>query len=196
MKCYKCSFIQEQFDERIQSLDGTEICGLIEYDEAEYDHVDYCYCEKIGHRLYVGRCEDAARLTKEEWDQYREEHGLEPLKKYKHKPTDEEVLEYEYKITQKQRRRIGDKKYRKRLDRIYDDVGRHWIVPFWPKYEKDEWWREDTDHGKTLYYKFPGRNHYKRWLKKQSNKKIRRKGEPTQKKRGLFKLFDLWWELW
>ena len=196
MKCYKCPYIREQFDDRIQRLDGSDLCGLIEYDEAEYDHVDYCYCEKMGHDLYAGRCDDAEHITEKEWVEYREEHGLPPTKIPNPVVSDEDVLAYHYIITSKQKKRVGDKKHRKRMDRIYDTVGRHWIVPFWPVYENDEFWREEWEHGKTLYYKHPGRNHYKRWLKKQSNKKIRRKGEPTKKRGLLHKLFDFWWELW
>ena len=190
MKCYKCPMIKDEFDMRIQRLDN--FCGLIEYDEAEYNHVDYCYCEKMGGKLnIVGRCSDAERMTEEEWKQYREEYGLPSIE-------DEYIDLEDYKTntcdlpqqTKIQRKRNRDKKYKEHLKRI-SDYG-NYPPPSYPVDENGDYCKDNPVRYKRFTYK-PGK---KKYLRKLSNNKVRKAKDLSSKGSGYRRLFDYWWSLW
>lgn len=199
MKCYKCPMIKKEFDQRILRLDCSEYCGFIYWEDVESDHVDYCYCDKTGGKLYhTGRCNEAELITEEEWDVYREEHGLKSTEETLgaiDDPLNDQISD-PLKPTKKQKKRVRDKKHKEKQSRIYNALSNWYPTPMWPRYKNDEWWRDEGERGKILYFKTSHHNRYKQWLKKQSNKKIRRtKGVPKRGK-GFKKIFDLWWELW
>ena len=195
MKCYQCPMIKEQFDSRIARLD--DICGLIEWDEVMYEHAAYCYCEKVGGKPTIyGFCSEAEGPTKEEWDTYREKHNLQPIEDEPiidliNEPINEPITE-----TKKQKKRRRDRKHFNKQKRLYKALERWYPTPIWPRYEHDEWWRTEDERGDILYFRGYHHNRFKQWLKKQSNKKIRRTKGLTRKGNVWKKVFDLWWELW
>ena len=187
MKCYKCPCIKEQFDDRIQRLDGDGICGLIEWDEVEYDHVDYCYCEKIGCKLYCGRCDDAEAITKEEWDKYREEHGLPPIEESS--PIEaEQSIDPVPEPTKKQKKRARDKRYKNHLRKIFQRSSF-----FNGAYPVDKEGRYDPDN--PVRYKREYNPPRAKWIKRHCNKRVRR-GKDVPNKNGYRKFSEYWWELW
>ena len=185
MKCYKCPCIKEQFDDRVQRLDGTDICGYIEWDEVDYDHVSYCYCEKMGHPLYGGRCQDAECITEKEWDEYRELNGMPPIQK-------EEPLEQEIEPipepTKKQKKRYRDKKYQRHLKGIF--YRNHFLSGAYPVNKEGEY---DPDN--PVRYKREYNPPRARWIKRHCNKRIRRRKD-VPNRGGYHKASEYWWELW
>lgn len=196
MKCINCPYIQEQLKNRIER--ALRFDGFIpDYEAAEYEDVDYCYCEKVGHNLYSGRCSDAEYMDKDEWFGFLYCNGfdLNKVESYEDEPINEPINDT-LKETKKEKKRRRNRKYFRKQLRIYDALKRWYPTPMWPRYENDEWWRDESERGEILYFRTSHHNRYKQWLKKQSNKKIRRtKGIPKRGK-GFKKIFDLWWELW
>ena len=192
MKCYNCPMIKEEFDQRILRLDCSEYCGFIYWEDVESDHVDYCYCDKTGGKLCLtGRCNEAEQITEEEWDVYREEHGLKSTEETLGAIDDplNDPINDPLKPTKKQKKRVRDKKYKEKQRRLYASKYKHkWFPRMWPVFGKD---RETI-----LYYNELGKLRYKQFLKKQSNRKIRRTDEVPKKGSKWKKLFDLDWELW
>lgn len=194
MKCYKCPMIKEQFDNRIKKLDGSSICGLIYYDEAEYDHIDYCYCDKMGADLYMGRCTDAERLTEEEWDKYREEHDLAPiLHRGLYDDEEQEIVLKGEEIdpvpepTKKQKKRLRDERYKERLKRLSEYSG---FSGAYPVGEDGYYDNENPIRYKRIYN--PPRA---KWLKRDCNKRIRRHKDVV-KRSGYKKQSEYSWRLW
>ena len=63
-------------------------------------------------------------------------------------------------------------------------------------YGRGVWYNEDDGRYIRYYISGHGRhNNYTNWLKKQSRRKFRRNGFPTNKKSHFKKSYDLWWEL-
>ena len=184
MKCYKCPMIKEEFDWRIRV---SEKLGLTEYDVAEFNNVDCCNCEKMGGKLsIVGRCSDAEYLTKEEWDQYREEHDLPPIENYS-----EECKEKENNVpkeTKIQRKRNRDKEYKKKLVRLWKDSGS--FCGAYPVDEKGKFDDENPVRYKRLYT-----TKRAKWIKQYCNKKVRR-GKNIPSKGGYRKYSGFAWMLW
>lgn len=197
MKCVNCPYIQEQLKDRIET--ALRYDGFIpDYKSAEYEDVDYCYCEKVGHKLYAGRCSDAEYMDEDEWFGFLYCNGfdLSLIGKYDDDFQPDDTINDTLKETKKQKKRRRNKKHFRRQLRIYDALKRWYPTPMWPRYKNDEWWRDEGERGEILYFRTSHHNRYKQWLKKQSNKKIRRtKGVPKRGK-GFKKFFDLWWELW
>ena len=178
--------IKEEFDQRILRLDDS--CGQIKWDEVMIDHAAYCYCEKIdGKPTIYGFCSEAEGPTKEEWDAWREENGFSPIDDTINALND--PINDPLKPTKKQKKRVRDKKYKEKQRRLYDSKYKYrWFPRMWPVFGKD---RETI-----LYYNELGKLRYKQFLKKQSNRKIRRTDEVPKKGSKWKKLFDLDWELW
>ena len=191
MKCYKCPYIQEQFDYRIQKLNGDPICGEIEYDEAEYDHVDYCYCEKMGGKIcIVGRCPEAEVMTKEEWDEYRSEHGMSPIDD--DQSIEEVIAEVEIDPvpipTKKQKKRNRNKKYQNKLKNMF--IRGHWFNPAYPVNKEGSY-----DPENPVRYKRDYSPRRAKFLRKLSNKKVR-KTKGVSNRGNYRKIFDYFWEMW
>lgn len=193
--------IKDEFGQRILRLDN--FCGQIKWDEVMLDHAAYCWCEKMGGKPTIyGFCSEAEGPTKEEWNTWREENGFSPIddkKSFIDDPLNDPIndpINDPLKPTKKQKKRVRDKKHKEKQSRIYNALSNWYPTPMWPRYKNDEWWRDEGERGKILYFRTSHHNRYKQWLKKQSNKKIRRtKGVPKRGK-GFKKIFDLWWELW
>ena len=190
MKCYRCPFIQEEFDKRIQMWDGRGRNGLIDYDEAESEHVDYCYCEKVGHKLYAGRCSDAECVTEEEWNQYREEHGLLPILRYIIDDSEEnqkqiDILPKETKMQRKRRRMAEYRDHLRELSKYHRICSGAYPADRNKNYD---------DENPVRYIRCYNPRRAK-WIKKYCNKKVRRtKGVASRK--GYRKVSDYDWMLW
>ena len=191
MKCYKCPMIKEEFDQRILRLDCSEYCGFIYWEDVESDHVDYCYCDKTGGKLCLtGRCDEAEYITEEEWEDYRKAYGLITLDDTLLfiDDTINDPINDPLKPTKKQKKRVRDKKYKEKQSRIYNALSNWYPTPMWPRYK-------DAD-GKVFYFKVPGRNHYKRWLKKEANKRVRRTKDAPKNGKSYRKFLNIFRELW
>lgn len=186
MKCYKCPCIKDQFDERIQKLDGIDISGNIVWDEVECDHVDYCYCEKIGGKLYYGRCDEAERITEEEWDKYRENHGLPPIPK--DNPEEEKSVDPVPEPTKKQKKRARDRRYNNHLKKLFQRSS--FFSGAYPVNEEGEYDPENPVRFKREYN--PPRA---KWIKKDCNRRIRRRKD-VSKRGGYRKESEYSWRLW
>lgn len=196
MKCIHCPYIQEELKNRIEmelKYDGF----ISDYESAEYEHIDYCYCNKVGHKLYAGRCSDAEYMDKDEWVGFLYCNGfdLNLVESFDDNFQPNDTLNDTLKETKKEKKRRRNRKYFCKQLRIYDALKRWYPTPMWPRYENDEW-RDESEKGEILYFRTSHHNRYKQWLKKQSNKRVRKtKGVPKRGK-GFKKIFDLWWELW
>lgn len=185
MTCINCPYIREEFDERIKRLD--EVCGHIEYDEADYDHADYCYCDKVnGKPTIMGRCSDAERITKEEWDIYREEHGLPPIEVSEESQDEIDNIPQETKMQKKRRRR---EEYNQHLKKLSERPHRTFLGAY--PADKNKKYDEENPVRYIRCYN-PRRA---RWIKKYCNRKVRRtKGVASRK--GYRKVSDYDWLLW
>ena len=192
MKCVNCPYIQEELKDRIRTefkYNGFKS----DYVSVEYEHIDYCYCDKVGHKLYAGRCSDAEYMDEDEWFSFLYCNGfdLNLVESFDDNFQPNDTLNDTLKETKKQKKRRRDKKHYLKQLRIYDALKQWYPTPMWPKYKE-----KDDNENEILYFRTSHHNRYKQWLKKQSNKKIRRaKGVPKRGK-GFKKIFDLWWELW
>ena len=193
MKCYKCPLIKDEFYERILRLD--DFCGQIKWNEVMIDHTAYCWCEKMGGKPTIyGFCSEAEGPTKEEWDTWREENGFSPIdgtKNFIDDPLNDTIndpINDPLKPTKKQKKRVRDKKHKEKQSRIYNALSNWYPTPMWPRYK-------DKD-GKVFYFKVPGRNHYKRWLKKEANKRVRRTKDAPKNGKSYRKFLDIFWEIW
>lgn len=183
MKCYKCPYIQEQFDENIQRWDDDEY--LIEWSEAELDYVNYCFCEKMGHKLYAGRCSDAEHITKEEWNIYREEHGLPPIEDSEESQDEVDNIPQETKMQKKRRRREEYNQHLKRLSKYHRVCSGAYPV------DKNNGYDAENPIRYIRCYNPPRA----KWIKKYCNKKVRRKKGIAS--RGAYKKASEYkWMLW
>ena len=199
MKCVNCPYIQEQLKNRItMTLKYDDF--IPDFEAAEYEEIDYCYCEKLGHPLYAGRCSDAEVMDESDWEQWLVKNGFDLDKvennvKYDVQITNDPINE-PITETKKQKKRRRDRKHFNKQKRLYKALERWYPTPIWPRYEHDEWWRDENERGDILYFRGYHHNRFKQWLKKQSNKKIRRTKGLARKGNVWKKVFDLWWELW
>lgn len=176
MECRNCPYGKEDFDRRMTWYNKiveeqgipNDIYGYETYEDAEKDAEQFLWCDKVGGKVYCfGHCTDA----------YADIPKHENCSKKKRRNKRERDLKY--------------KNYIKRMCKIN---------PHFPAYYNDKilihnnFGLEFIDNPNP-YYKEAHRGKRSKYLKKRSNKAIRRyKGELHNKGYHCHKIFDFWWE--
>ena len=148
----------------------------------------YCSIEQKGNEKEVNSiCIDTfypcGCINFKEGDNYN--YFVESMKNECSYSTDKDVI-YQHELDNKRRhkRRVGTKKYKKRLKRKADSN----------KYVQGPFYDEDKKHVIV-----PARGSRSKWLKRQSNKKIRRQrfieGHEKLRHADYRRVFDFWWNL-
>lgn len=126
--------------------------------------LEYCYCDKVGAKFYVGgQCSDAEISSEEE-----PRNGA---------------------------RKTG-RAYRRRMNylkkkRLMEIVKSGYNYSFYTNWE----YTDGSFHRLYDYIRYPQNSNRKRFLKKYSNRKVRRAQGESMKGNQYRKVFDYWWEL-
>ena len=176
LECRKCPYIRDELDRRISWYKDVLYDKIA--DQEEY----YCWCEKIGGKIWqYGICDDA----------YAQSNV--PVHKSKKK---------------RRSKRERDLKHKKHLEYIsknssgypaaypVDKYGNY----YWGEDPRCYFWFPEYNQKFAYYkrcYRGNGKRSSSRYHKKMSNRKIRRyKGELPRKGFGSHRLYDYWYEMY
>ena len=174
MECRNCPYVKEEFDIRIRHYQEyvdkngipNDIYGYETLkDVMEYEE-DYCWCDKTGGKVWwYGQCSDA----------------YSNIQKHKNRSK-----------KKKRNKRERDLKYKNRLKYLAENTSGYPT----PAIYTDEIWIRGHGYVKNPkpYYKRLYRGRRSKYLKRLSNKKIRRYKGELHKGYHCHKLFDFWWE--
>lgn len=176
MECRNCPYGNEDFERRMSwyneiiSEKGipNDIYGYLQPQDAPDDFEQFLWCDKVGGKVYCfGHCEDA----------------YSDIPKHVNRT----------KIKRKRRNKIErDLKHKNHLKYIAENTSGY------PSgaYYVDEIWIKGYGYVKNQkpYYKRLYRGRRSKYLKRLSNKKIRRYNGELHKGYHCHKLFDFWWE--
>ena len=199
MKCLFCSYVREELISRTKQV--IEIYG--ENPSLYFiitEVLANCYCDKTGWKLYGGRCDESEMISEEDYIEFLIENGFEeqidefeeekfPIDDLINDPINDPIN----KETKIQRKRNRDRRYKAKAKRKYQDLKNSFPSPFYPV-GKDGGY--ESDENKIVRYKRDYNPPRAKWLRKVSNKKVRKEKEIPSKGSGFKKLFDYWWNLW
>ena len=172
MRCRDCPYGKYDFESRVaryETLLGTgETIKVLSEDEIE----EFIRCEKVGNKVcWAGHCSDF----------YEEDVNTENIKCSNKKKRNKRERYLKYKNHLKRLERMGSYRCRHLNPVTYTDEvwvkGKGWIENSKPYYKR--WYR-----GKRSKY-----------LKNQSNRKIRRYKGEIHNGYQCHKIYDYWWEL-
>ena len=176
MECRNCPYAKDEFNKRIKYYQEytdkngvpNDIYGDLTLEEIMEFEEPYCWCEKTGGKiLWHGQCNDAY----------------------------DDVQKYENHSKKKRRnKRERDLKYKNHLKSLAENTTGY---PS-PAYYVDEIWIKGYGYVKNPkpYYKRLYRGKRSKYLKRQSNKKIRRYKGELHNGHHCYKVFDYWYELY
>ena len=174
LKCRNCPYIREDFDRRMNwhnkfynNAKRIDYKGNLELSEDYAKEVEEsCYCEKTGGKIWwYGQCEDAYS----------------------------DIPKHENRAKKKRRnKRERDLKYKNHLKYLTENTSDY---PS-PAMYMDEIWVKGHGYVKNLkpYYKRLYRSKRSKYLKRQSNKKIRRYKGELHNGWHCHRLYDFWWK--
>lgn len=178
MCCRNCPYGREDFEKRMSNYNRiveergipNDIYGNLQPEDAVNEFEQFLWCDKVGGKVYCfGHCTD-----------FYEFQNAENKKE---------------KSKQKRRnKRERNQKHKEHLKYLAENVSGY---PS-PVLYTDEVWIKGYGYTKNPkpYYKRVYRNHgTSKFLKRQSNKKIRRYKKGLHNGWQCHKLFDFWWEL-
>lgn len=176
MRCRDCPYGIEDYERRMNWYDRivsergipNDIYHSLSPDEAVNEFEKFCWCDKVGGKTYIfGKCS--------EYGDDITPHTIHRSKKRRNK--------YE-----------RNQKYKDKLKRLYEINGGYYYSPV---YHMDSKWIDGyglVDLPKS-YYKRVYRGRNSKYLKRQSNKAIRRYQGELHKGNMAHKLYDYWWKL-
>lgn len=178
MTCQECVYGKEDFERRMYQYNQTikeqgipnNIYHYLQPEDAPAQFEQFLWCDKVGGKVYCfGHCSDY------------DNSSITSIKTKKSKQ-------------KRKTKRERDKKYKQRLKRLYQ------ISPGYPSpvYYKDTIFIKGVGYvnNPNPYYKRLYRRHYSKYLKRQSNKKIRRYKGELHNGNMCHKLYDYWWDLY
>lgn len=168
MRCRDCPYGIEDFTRRIEMY--KSVYGEYPDEDRTSDSEQFVWCDKVGGKVYsFGHCTD--------WN----DHDKPSYKAYSKKK----------KINKRERYL----KHQNHLKHLYKTVGDCYPSPV---RIVDEIWVKDIGYVENLkpYYQRLYRGKRSKYLKRQSNKAIRRyKGELHKGYQHIHKIYDYWYEL-
>lgn len=179
MLCQECIYGKEDFERRMYQYYQTikergipnNIYHYLQPEDAPSQFEQFLWCDKVGGKVYCfGHCSD--------YDDF----SVIPIKLNKSK--------------QKRRtKRERDKKYKNHLKQLYGSSNTYSspVRRVDKVYDEDQHSYIPLDHP---YYTRQYRRHYSKYLKRQSNKKIRRYKGELHNGNMCHKLYDYWWDLY
>jgi len=176
MECRNCPCGKEDFDRRIAWYNKiveergvpNDIYGYQTYEDAVKNAEQFLWCDKVGGKVYCfGYCSDAYSDSSEQKNAAK---------------------------NKRRNKRERDLKYKNHLKNLAENI--HGYSQ--PVYYVDEVWVKNVGYieNPKPYYKRLYRGKFSRYLKKQSNRKIRRYTGELHNGYQCHKLFDFWWEFW
>ncbi len=201
-ECFYCPIIQEELWNRINAWEKFN-GSLPDAQDIEDKIISSCYCDKTEYKIWYITCEENTsyqRLTEEEWVDYCNIHHIEYVNPYiwnesdNVKEIEEKIWDYKPEITKKQKKRIRDKKYRRKLRKLWENNKSYYPSPSYPVDKFGEY-IDENEEGFIRYQRqySPRRAKY---LRKVSNKKVRKGKNFSTKGSGYKRVYDLWYELW
>lgn len=176
MECRNCPYIKEQLDIKMGHYQNyinahgipNDIWWDMNYEEVLDSEVQYCYCGKMGNKLWYGTCEDLYIIEKKQKSHSKRKRRNKRERDLKHKNYLKRMCKTNHKFPVY---------YNDRLV-IHDDYKIKFI------------------DNPNPYYKRFYRGKRSKYLKRQSNKKIRKYKGEIPNGFGCHKLFDFWWEMY
>lgn len=174
MECRDCPYGKVDFDRRMAWYNKiveergipNDIYGHETYEDAVKDAEQFLWCDKVGGKVYCfGHCTDAYSDTS------------------KHKS---------YSPKKKRDKRERDLKYKNRLKSLVEKTSNNLPSAIYVNEKRIKVY-EYTKYSKP-YYKRIYRRKRSKYLKRQSNKAIRRYNGELHNGWMCHKLFDFWWE--
>ena len=177
MRCRECPYGQEDFNRRIYNYQKiineqgipNNIYHNLQPEDATDEFEKFVWCEKTGGKVYwAGYCTDF----------YEEDN----------------VINYKNRSKQNRRnKRERDKKYKNHLKYLYEVNSNKYRSPVWYIDEifvgQYSWIKTPKPYYKRLY-----RGKRSKYLKRQSNKAIRRYKKGLSDGWNCHRLYDFWWE--
>lgn len=174
MECKNCPYGKEDFDRRMAWYNKiveergipNDIYGYETYEDAVNDAEQFLWCDKVGGKVYCfGHCTDAYS----------------------------DVPKHENRTKKKRRnKRERDLKYKNHLKYLAENTSGYPSAAYYV----DEVWIRGYGYVKNPkpYYKRLYRGKRSKYLKRQSNKKIRRYKGELHNGWHCHRLYDFWWE--
>lgn len=170
MSCYSCPYIKEEFEDRFELWLKDECFKseeYFEYGSISDDCLMSCWCEKTGMKLSLGYT------------------------------CGEEVLDLPHPNPKIEIRKLNryerKQKYKRKLDNMVKN-NLWWPSPaIWV--DKYGHWT-DKEEDKLYTKKYSTRRKISKYLKNQSDRKVRRYKGILKSGCSYRKLYDYWWELW
>lgn len=195
MKCLFCPVIQGELKNRINNFIVWE--GYFpDKGELEWDIIANCWCDKTGYKIWDSCCDDMTPyqiLTEEEYEDFCEINNYN-ITIIEEDNNEEEIQEIDPvpEVTKRQNKRARDKRYKNKLKRMWQYTKNWYPSPAYPIDKNGEY--ADTEE-ETVTYKRQYSPRRSKYLRKLSNKKVRRK-KGISNRGGYRKVFDYQWELW
>lgn len=177
LECRNCPYGKEDFDRRMGWYNKiveergipNDIYGYLEPQDAADEFEQFVWCNKVGGKTYCFGCCEYACI---------------------------DIPKHENRAKRKRRsKRERDLKYKNYLKEMYKKN------PNYPISYNDEIWLFENHKVEIIknpkpYYKRVYRGKRSKYLKRQSNKKIRRYKSELSSGRNCYKIFDFWYELY
>ena len=174
MRCRDCPYGKYDFESRMnrytyfyESGGNTKLLHGLTPEEVSDEIEEFIWCEKVGGKVYwAGHCSDSSDLNKK----LTKDHKKKSIHKY------ERYL-----------------KHKQKLKRLYEMSNSMYPCPV---IYTDEIWIKGRGYVENPkpYYKRWYRGKRSKYLKRLSNKRIRRYKNELYKGNQCHKLFDFWWE--
>ena len=176
MNCRDCPYGREDFERRMCNYNKiiqergipNDVYHYLQPEDAADEFEQFLWCDKVGGKVYCfGHCDDAYST---------------------------EIKQKNFSKQKRRNKRERNQKHKEHLKYLAENVSGY---PS-PVIYTDEIWIKGYGYTKNPkpYYKRVYRNHgTSKFLKRQSNKKIRRYKKGLHDGRHCYKLFDFWWEL-
>lgn len=196
MKCFYCPMIQDEMWNRIDNWIKYE--GYVpSAEDIEDEIIAYCWCGKVGYKIWYTICYENTpynRLTEEEWTEYCKKYDIPYVYPYENNDTKEkqEFLDCIPKVTKKQKKRLTDQKYKRKLRKLWKE-STGWGSGAFPVDINGNYVRDDEEE--FVRYKRQYNPRRAKYLRRIGNKKVR-KGKDIPSRSGYRKVFDFCWELW
>ena len=174
LKCRDCPYGKEDFERRLYNYNKTikeygipnDIYGYLQPEDAPDEFERFLWCDKVGGKVYCfGRCSD-----------YYIKSDISKTRKH----------------LNKRNKRERDQKYKNHIKRLSETYGG---FPSGATYTDEIWIRgQGYIKNPKPYYKRLYRSKMSKYLKKQSNKKIRRYKVELHNGWQCHKVYDFWWK--